>query len=71
MAQEFLTVSRKRKYCKVCKMNFGTDKGLFRHVRNHHESDARASDTRPARHGTSRSIGKRAKSGNGEWEGAQ
>jgi len=26
-------------YCKICKINFGTDKGLFRHARNHHESD--------------------------------
>lgn len=26
-------------YCKICKIDFGTDKGLFRHARNHHESD--------------------------------
>ena len=28
LAQEFLTVSRKRKYCKVCKMAFNTDDEL-------------------------------------------
>jgi len=26
-------------YCKICKIDFGTDNGLFRHIRHHHEGD--------------------------------